>query len=89
MPNTRVFVERYSVLNGKLADPRSCALATDGKILPPRYKLPPIPTPPATVNAPVIVDVALVVPGIDILVAVKVVPLNVNPLPNVVVPTAL
>lgn len=32
-------------------------------ISPPTYKLPPIPTPPATINAPVCVDVAVVVPA--------------------------
>ena len=58
-------------------------------ISPPTYKLPPIPTPPATCSAPVIVDEELVVPGTIILVAVNVVPLNVNPLPNVVAPAAL
>ena len=84
-----MFVERYNVLNGRLADPRSCELATDGKILPPTCTLPPIPTPPATVNAPVVVDVALVVPGIDIFVATKVVPLNVRPELNVVAPPAI
>ena len=31
-------------------------------MLPPTYKSPPIPTPPATCNAPVLVDVAIVVP---------------------------
>ena len=57
--------------------------------VPPILTEPPIPTPPAIVNAPVTVLVELVVPGIDTLVAVKVVPLNVNPLLNAVMPAPL
>jgi hypothetical protein len=57
--------------------------------VPPIYRSLPIATPPATCNAPVLVDVALVVPGTIILVAVNTVPLNVNPVPNVVAPAAL
>ena len=50
------------------------------------YKLPPMPAPPATCRAPVAVEDAAVVPGTITLVAVNVVPLNVNPELNAVAP---
>ena len=40
-------------------------------VLPPTYKLPPMPTPPATVNAPVAVEVACV--GLETVIALVVV----------------
>ena len=52
---------RYSTVNG-------AGYAPDN--IPPTYKLPAIPTPPATVNAPVPFDVATVLGLIDMLVPV-------------------
>ena len=57
----------YNDLNLRSGLPRSYVFDTLGYISPtkvdvlPTYKLPPIPTPPAIINAPVVVEVELVV----------------------------
>ena len=71
-PRFKVALLRYSVLNLAVGLPKSNTSETVGSIVPetlvfpPIFKSPLIPTPPATVNAPVVVDVDVSVPKIAI-----------------------
>jgi len=61
----------YRVRNLVLVLPRSYTPVEAGRIDPativvlPTYKLPPMPTPPVTVKAPEVVDVAVILPVTD------------------------
>ena len=66
-PRSKVAPLRYNVLNLAVGLPKSNVSETVGNIVPetlvspPIFKLPPMPTPPDTVNAPVVVEVDAVI----------------------------
>ena len=62
-----------------------CSVTIFAVIVPPTYKLPPIPTPPATTNAPVVVDVDTV-ELVTLIALVTVPPINVVPPPDCPIP---